>query len=95
MFSKVWLWTVLAVGVMATGAQAKAEDFDGRFEHRDLRNDNARAGALRRDIGADRDRLNEDMRCGRPLAARATARDIARDQAALDAQYRDIRHDRR
>jgi hypothetical protein len=94
-FSKVLLWTAIAAGAMATGAQAKAEDFNGRFEHREARNDYARASALRNDLAADRFRMNEDLRCGRPLAAREVARDIARDQAALNAQYRDIRHDRR
>jgi hypothetical protein len=93
-FSKMLAWTVVAVGVMATGAQAKAEDF-GRYEHRDLRNDYAHANALRNDIAADRHRMNEDLRCGRPWAAREVARDMARDRAALNAQYRDIRHDRR
>ena len=93
-FTKMLAWMVMAAGVVATGAQAKAAEFDRDFYHRDLRNDYARAGALRRDIAADRFRLNEDLRCGRPLAARAVARDIARDRAALRAQYRDIRHDR-
>jgi len=42
-----------------------------------------------------RDRLNEDIRCGREAAAARDAADLARDQRALEAQLRDIRHDQR
>ena len=93
-FSKLMGWAVVAVGMIATGVKANAADFDhGRFERRDLRHDYARVEELRRDIRADQARLNEDLRCGRTFAARAEARDIARDRAALQAQYRDIHRD--
>jgi hypothetical protein len=102
-YFKVLAWTAMAVGVMATGAQAKAAGFDRddrfeqrdlRYDHRDVRNDYARVNAMRNHIAADRFRLNEDIRCGRTWAAQADARDLARDQAELNAQTRDIRHDR-
>ncbi len=88
-YTKVLGWALMLAGVMATGAQAKAEDL------RDLRHDYGRADAIRNDIGADRARLNEAVRCGRFGEAAALRRDIARDEAQLGAQVRDIRHDRR
>ena len=88
-YSKLLAWTVLFAGVMATGAQAKAEDY------RDLRHDTNRASALRNDISNDRARLQEALRCGRYREAEAIRRDIARDEASLRAQSRDIRQDRR
>jgi hypothetical protein len=91
-YSKMLAWVVMVAGVMVTGAQAKAEEWG---EHRDLRNDYARANALRNEVASDRFRLNEAVRCGRPWEAAALRRDIARDEATLNAQYRDIRHDRR
>jgi hypothetical protein len=90
-FSKMLAWAVLAAGVMVTSVQAKAEEWGA---HRDLRNDYGRVNALRNDISADRLRLREDLRCGRLRAAAQERRDIARDEAVLHAQYRDIRHDR-
>jgi len=62
---------------------------------RDIDHDYARVDRMRSDIARDRARLNEDIRCGRTAAASRDAADLARDQRALDAQYRDIRHDRR
>ena len=47
------------------------------------------------DIARDRARLNADIRCGREAAAARDAADLARDQRALEAQLRDIRHDQR
>jgi len=61
---------------------------------RDIRQDYARADAIRADIARDQARLNEDIRCGRREAAWRDRADINRDRARLDAQYRDIRHDR-
>jgi hypothetical protein len=66
---------------------------DRRHEYRDLKGDQARVYAMRADIARDRARLNEDIRCGREAAAARDAADLARDQRALQAQLRDIRHD--
>jgi len=68
---------------------------DLRHDYRDLSGDHARVYAMRADIARDRARLNEDIRCGREAAAARDAADLARDQRALDAQLRDIRHDQR
>jgi hypothetical protein len=80
----------MAAGVMLAGAQAKAEE-----PRWDVRHDYARADSLRNDIAVHRGRLNEDLRCGRRGAAAEERRIIARDEAALNAQLRDVRHDRR
>jgi hypothetical protein len=94
----------LAVGAAAT---LSAHDWDDewrgrdyqrqdlRHDHRDLSGDYARVNAMRADIARDRARLNEDIRCGREAAAARDAADLARDQRALEAQLRDIRHDQR
>jgi hypothetical protein len=89
----------LAVGAAGT---LSARDWDDarrgdyqRHEYRDLRGDQARVYAMRADIARDRARLNEDIRCGREAAAAKDAADLARDQRALEAQLRDIRHDQR
>ena len=66
-----------------------------RHDYRDLSGDYARVNAMRADIARDRARLNEDIRCGREAAAARDAADLARDQRALEAQLRDIRHDQR
>ena len=68
---------------------------DLRHDYRDLSGDYARVNAMRADIARDRARLNEDIRCGRDAAAARDAADLARDQRALEAQVRDIRHDQR
>jgi hypothetical protein len=68
---------------------------DLRHDYRDLSGDYARVNAMRADIARDRTRLNEDIRCGREAAAARDATDLARDQRALEAQLRDIRHDQR
>jgi hypothetical protein len=91
-YTKMLAWAVMVAGVMVTGAQAKAEEWG---EHRDLRNDYARTNALRNHLASDRYRADEAARCGRPWEAAELRHDIARDEAALHAQYRDIRHDRR
>lgn len=66
---------------------------DLRSDYRDINHDYARVNAMRADIARDRARLNEDIRCGRSAAAARDAQDLARDQRALDAQVRDVRHD--
>jgi len=68
---------------------------DLRHDYRDLSGDYARVNAMRGDIARDRARLNEDIRCGRDATAARDAADLARDQRALEAQLRDIRHDQR
>lgn len=98
-YSKVLAWGVLAAGVMVAGAEAKAEEpyresRDVRHDERDLRGDYARVNAMRYDIAARRARLDEDVRCGRFREAARERRVIEREEAALHAQYRDIRHDR-
>ena len=62
---------------------------------RDVRNDYGRIDRMQADIARDRARMNEDIRCGRQGAAARDAADLARDQRALDAQYRDVRRDYR
>ncbi len=92
-YSKLLAWSVLFAGVMVSGAQAKAAD--SRFvESRDVHSDYRSVAALRNHIAADRARLNEALRRHHYAEASALRRDIARDQALLDAQNRDIRHDR-
>lgn len=68
---------------------------DVREEYRDIRRDGERADRLRADIDRDQWRLNEAIRCGNDRAAARVARDLARDQRALSALERDMRHDRR
>ena len=67
---------------------------DLREDYRDLRVDRIQVNRLRADIARDQVRLNENIRFGRDRAAAQDARDLARDQRALDALLRDIRHDR-
>jgi hypothetical protein len=75
-------------GLLALAAgMASAQDW------RDVRHDYNRVDRMQADIAHDRARLNEDIRCGRQAAAARDAADLARDQRALDAQYRDIRRD--
>ena len=88
----------LAVGGAATLSAQDWRDVsrdrrDLRADYRDMQADSARINAMRADIARDRVRLNEDIRCGRQAAAARDAADLARDQRALDAQVRDIRHD--
>jgi hypothetical protein len=99
-YSKLFAWFALVVGMALPGASAlSAEDFYGDWQHlrrdsRDIRHDYAQVDNPRSDIARDRVRLNEDIRCGRDRAASQDARDLARDQRALNAQIRDIGHDR-
>ena len=93
MRNKLFARCALAVGLMALPG-ASLLSAAGWDNGRDLRHDYGRVDRLRDDIARDRARLNEDIRCGRQAAAAADARDLARDQRALDVQYRDIRSDR-
>ena len=61
---------------------------------RDMSRDYANVDRMRADIGRDQWRLDEAIRCGRSGEAARIARDLARDQRALDYQLRDIRRDR-
>jgi len=56
--------------------------------------DYGRVDRLQADMARDRARMNEDIRCGRRAAVERDRADLARDQRALDAAYRDVRHDR-
>ena len=94
-FKRFFGWLTLAAG-LAVPAMAQDRYWrDVDHDRRDLGYDYARVNRMRNDIARDRARLNEDIRCGRQRAAAADAADLARDQRALDSQYRDIRHDRR
>src|SRR5262250_3265482 len=94
----------LAVGAAGTLSARDWDDWwhgrdyqrqDLRHDYRDLNGDYARVNAMHADIARDRARLSEDIRCGRQTAAARGAADLARDQRALEAQLRDIHHDRR
>ncbi len=97
-YSKWFAGLALAVGMTLPSALSAAEPYwngrDFRYERQDLRRDYDRVDRLRSHIARDRARLNEDIRCGRDRAAARDAADLARDQRELDAQLRDIRHDR-
>jgi hypothetical protein len=92
-YSKLFAWFTLAVGMAIPGASVLSAE-GSYWDRRDLRHDYSRVNNLRADIARDRARLNEDIRCGRDRAASQDARDLARDQRTLNAQIRDIRHDR-
>jgi hypothetical protein len=95
-YTKLFAITAMAAGMLLSTGTAKAQDrywdHDGDRQH--LRHDYARVDSLRAAVANDRYRLDEDRRCGRRRAAEQDARDLARDQRALDYQLRDIRHDR-
>jgi hypothetical protein len=104
-YSKWFMWCALAAGMAAPGARAlSAADRDDwyaqrnrpdlRADYRDMRHDHTRVDRMSADIARDRARLNEDIRCGRSDAAAEDARDLARDQQALNAQLHDIQRDR-
>ena len=99
-FTKLALAAVLATGgaiqlSAADWADRYYDSRDLRHDYRDVSRDYARANALQADIARDRARLDEDIRCGRQSRASHDAADLARDQRALDALRRDIRHDQR
>jgi len=91
---------LLAVGVLAFSGIARAQD---RYEdHRDLHNDYrdvqrdyAQVDRLRADIARDQYQLDQARRYGDRYAAKRISHDLRRDQKALNALLRDIRHDRR
>ena len=100
--SKLFASCSVAAGLMLSGGSLMAQDWRGwdnrdrqdlRSDYRDLRHDYASVDRLRADIARDRWRLDQDIRFGRSWAAAEDARDLARDQRALDAQVRDIRTD--
>jgi hypothetical protein len=102
-YGKSLIQFAVAAGMVMIGASAvSAADWrdidhdrrDLREDYRDMRQDYARVDYMRADIARDRARLDEDIRCGRQEAAARDAADLARDQRALNAQIRDIRHDR-
>jgi hypothetical protein len=98
--SKLITTLAMGIGLLAPGAATlSAQDWghgygNGYGYRHDLDRDYGRVDRMRADIAHDRARLNEDIRCGRQEAAARDAADLARDQRALDAQWRDIRHDR-
>lgn len=92
----------MAAGMLLAGtSMASAQDWrdyhsDYRSDYRqyrDIRQDNYRVARMRADMNRDQARLNEDIRCGRTAAAARDARDLARDQQALNGQVRDIQRD--
>ena len=92
---KRWMKRMLPIAGLVTLATPAMFAQEGWYRDRDLRHDYGRENTIQNDIARDRARLNEDIRCGRQEAAARDAADLARDQRVLDAQYRDIRHDRR
>jgi len=97
LYSRLMALAAMAAGIALSSGTARAADYysDIHRDRQDLRRVYYSAGRLRADIAADRYRLDRDLRCGRGFAAQRDARDLARDQRALDFQHRDIRHDRR
>jgi hypothetical protein len=95
-YTKLFAFAAMAAGMLLSTSTAKAQDRywdrDGNRQH--LRQDYSRVDSLRAAVANDRYRLAEDRRCGRVRAAAQDARDLARDQRALDYRLRDIRHDR-
>ena len=63
-------------------------------DYRGVGRDYANVDRMRADIARDEWQLHETIRCGRSSDAARIARDLARDQQALDYQLRDIRRDR-
>ena len=84
---------VLTLGTaLMSGGSLFAGDRD--WDRHDMRRDEAAISRLRADIYRDECRLNEDLRAGRRWAAHKDSEKLARDQRALDARLRDVRHDR-
>jgi hypothetical protein len=103
MKSKLFVWFALAAGAALPGASTlSAQDWrvmfqnnhDVRSDYRDIAGDRKKLDRMRADVARDRARLNEAIRRGRTAEAARIAADMARDQRALDAQMRDIQHDR-
>jgi len=95
-YTKLFALAAMAAGMLLSTGSAKAQDrdWDRDGDRQHLRRDYDRVERLRAAVANDRYRLAEDRRCGRLRAAEQDARDLARDQRALDYQLRDIRHDR-
>jgi septal ring factor EnvC (AmiA/AmiB activator) len=64
-------------------------------DYRDIQQDYAQADRLRADIARDRFQLHEAIERGDEWQASRIARDLARDQRALDVLLRDIARDHR
>ena len=90
-YSKLFAGLALALGMALSGTILSAAEWQDR---RHINRDYAKVQHLRYEIALDRQRLDEDNRCGRYRAAAEDARDLARHQRALDAQLRDIRRDK-
>jgi hypothetical protein len=99
-YTKLFALAAMAAGMLLSTGTAKAQDryYDGDWnrnsDRQHLRRDYARVESLRAAVADDRHRLAEDRRCGRRWAAEQDARDLARDQRALEYQLRDIGRDR-
>ncbi len=63
-------------------------------DYRDIQHDYEQVDRLRADIARDRYQLHEALEDGDEWRASRIARDLARDQRALDALLRDIARDR-
>ena len=68
---------------------------DLREDYRDIQHDYAQVDRLRADIARDRYQLQQAWQSGDEWQASRIARDLARDQRALDALLQDIARDRR
>ncbi len=90
-FRVVTIGFALATALMSSATMMAGDRYGDR---QDIRHDDAAISRLRADIARDRWRLDEDIRCGRRREAARDADDLARDQRALDARLRDVRHDR-
>ena len=90
-FRVVTIGFALATALMSGGTMLAGDRY---FDRQDIRHDEAAISRLRADIARDRCRLDEDSRAGRRREAARDASDLARDQRALDAKLRDVRHDR-
>jgi hypothetical protein len=63
-------------------------------DRQEIRRDDEAISRLRADIARDRCRLDEDIRAGCRREASLDADKLVRDERALDARLRDVRHDR-
>lgn len=107
MKSKLFVWLALTAGAALPGAATlSAQDWrsmfqnnhDVRSDYRGISNiqhgDRVKLDRMRADVARDQARLQEAIRRGRSAEAARLAADLARDQRALDAQLRDVQHDR-
>ncbi len=96
--SKVSASLALLAGTAALSPGLFAEDRDRagwsfHDDRRDVRFDHVSVDRMRAIIARDRFRLEQDLRAGRDRAAAEDARDLARDQRAFRAQFRDVQLD--